>query len=140
MEAKQPVDEEAEIRRRRQRREEILRKSRTSTPMQNLSLQADINAAASTPGGDSSHLTPTPQRTEANTPHSCMIPPPPPSRPLQRSHANRRLTVGGAASPAMSPAAPPEASTPGALDLANDQDLINTHGRLKRGRSIGRRL
>ncbi|CAK7233604.1 U4/U6 small nuclear ribonucleoprotein prp4 [Sporothrix curviconia] len=43
-----PVDEEAEIQRRRQRRQEILQKSRASTPMRALSL------AASTPAGSPS--------------------------------------------------------------------------------------
>jgi hypothetical protein len=65
LEPEKPVDEDAEIERRRKRREEILRKSRASTP----ALQAlQIDAAATTPG--SSVLVGTPRRTEVNTPRS----------------------------------------------------------------------
>ncbi len=45
-EEQQPIDEEAEIQRRRQRREELLRKSRASTPLHLLALQADKTAAS----------------------------------------------------------------------------------------------
>ncbi|CAK7270346.1 U4/U6 small nuclear ribonucleoprotein prp4 [Sporothrix epigloea] len=44
-----PVDEEAEIQRRRQRRQEILQKSRVSTPMRDLSLAASTPAATASP-------------------------------------------------------------------------------------------
>ncbi|CAK7264432.1 U4/U6 small nuclear ribonucleoprotein prp4 [Sporothrix epigloea] len=44
-----PVDEEAEIQRRRQRRQEILQKSRVSTPMRDLSLAASTPTATASP-------------------------------------------------------------------------------------------
>ncbi|CAK7219866.1 U4/U6 small nuclear ribonucleoprotein prp4 [Sporothrix bragantina] len=44
-----PVDEEAEIQRRRQRRQEILQKSRASTPMRALSLAASTPAESGSP-------------------------------------------------------------------------------------------
>lgn len=57
LEAPQPLDEEAEIERRRRRREALLRKSRASTPLLVQAVQANM------------HETPTETPSEVNSPH-----------------------------------------------------------------------
>ncbi|EFX00404.1 serine/threonine-protein kinase [Grosmannia clavigera kw1407] len=63
----EPIDEEAEIRRRRQRREEILKKSRASTPLQAVSIQADKAAAPTAVESNTQVKSP---ETGNNTPRS----------------------------------------------------------------------
>ncbi|KAJ9134086.1 Serine/threonine-protein kinase prp4 [Pleurostoma richardsiae] len=99
-EEQKPIDEEAEIERRRRRREELLRKSRASTPLHLQAVLADRPAS------------PTPDTTQNNTPQKT------PRTPV---------SAATTASPALSASGPQDHLSPGTLDIANDQDLINTH-------------
>lgn len=116
-EAQEPVNVDAEIERRRKRREEILQKSRASTPL----LQAiQVPLPAMSP--KSTHHS-TPRRTEVNTPRSGMT-----THPFDR-RVIADWTDGD--SPSLSASVPQEAMSPAAFDLANDQDLINLHGKTR---------
>lgn len=114
-EERKPLDEEAEIERRRRRREALLRKSRASTPLLVQAVQA--NKSDSKPEA-SSELN-SPQRTP-RTPYSgkCL------------STAAVRYVADGTG--IGSPAGRANASlSPESLDIAEDGDLINTHGETK---------
>ncbi|KAI1768343.1 kinase-like protein [Hypoxylon sp. FL1150] len=97
-----PVDVEAEIERRRRRREELLAKSRGATPMLVQVLQASEKTNASSPSHTRAS---TPMITEGTTPRSNISSPNSPARGLQ------------------------EGMSPAAIDISNDQELINTHGK-----------
>ncbi|KAF7528247.1 hypothetical protein G7054_g10197 [Neopestalotiopsis clavispora] len=94
----EPLDEAAEIERRRRRRDELLSKNRGPTPML---VQALQGAAISSPAHTQQS---TPLVTEGNTPRSVVSSPSSPAPGMQ------------------------EGMSPAALDITNDQDLINTHG------------
>ncbi|KAL7629220.1 U4/U6 small nuclear ribonucleoprotein prp4 [Parahypoxylon ruwenzoriense] len=97
-----PVDIDAEIERRRRRREELLAKSRGATPMLVQALQASEKTNASSPGQTRAS---TPIVTEGNTPGSIVSSPNSPARGLQ------------------------EGMSPAAIEISNDQELINTYGK-----------
>ncbi|KUI68676.1 Serine/threonine-protein kinase prp4 [Cytospora mali] len=94
-----PIDEEAEIERRRRRREALLRKSRASTPLLVQAVQANKHE----PATEASSEFMTPQRTP-------------------------RTPASDAASPA---GRAPGSLSPDALAIADDRQLINTHGEIK---------
>ncbi|KAI1382314.1 kinase-like protein [Hypoxylon crocopeplum] len=98
------IDIEAELERRRRRREELLAKSRGATPMLVQALQASEKTNASSPGHTRGT---TPMTTEGNTPRSAISSPHSPSRGLQ------------------------EGMSPAAIEISNDQELINTHGKFR---------
>ncbi|KAI1470098.1 kinase-like protein [Daldinia caldariorum] len=98
-----PEDIEAELERRRRRREELLAKSRGATPMLVQALQASDKTNASSPGQTRAT---TPMIIDGNTPGSFASSPNSPARGLQEG---------------MSPA----------IEISNDQELINTHGKFK---------
>ncbi|KAI0592894.1 kinase-like domain-containing protein [Biscogniauxia sp. FL1348] len=100
----QPMDVDAEIERRRRRREELLAKSRNATPMLVQALQSSERTTASSPAYTRGS---TPMVTEGNTPKSIVSSPPSPGHHLQ------------------------EGMSPAAIDISNDQDLINIHGELR---------
>ncbi|KAH6646392.1 kinase-like domain-containing protein [Truncatella angustata] len=115
----QPVDEAAEIERRRRRREELLAKSRGPTPMLVQALQASSDKFAST---SPAHIQQsTPSATEANTPMSGKSV----SNLCSCDIANKPQAVSSPASPARGLQ---EGMSPAALDITNDHDLINVHG------------
>ncbi|KAI1330057.1 kinase-like protein [Xylariaceae sp. FL0255] len=99
IEEEQPIDVEAEIERRRRRRQELLAKSRAATPMLVQALQSSEKVNGSSPNPTRKS---TPVLTESNTPQSV----------------------------ASSPRSPglQEGLSPAPIEIANDQDLINTHG------------
>lgn len=107
---------EAEIQRRRRAREEALKRAVGAATPTVQGLQLSEKAIASTPGSTRHG---TPQKTEANTPRSGMVPAYPPSEP--------RANIIDLDSPSKLGTAGQEAMSPGALDIANDQELINTH-------------
>lgn len=110
-----PIDEEAEIERRRRRREALLRKSRASTPLLVQAVQANKNDSQTDAASELSSPQPTPR-----TPMSgeCL------SMPTIRHVANG--TGPG------SPAGRADASlSPESLDISKDGDLANTHGETK---------
>lgn len=94
-----PLNEEAEIERRRRRREALLRKSRASTPLLVQAVQANKLELAT----EASSEAMTPQKTP-------------------------RTPVSDAASPA---GRAPGSLSPDALAIADDRQLINTHGDIK---------
>ncbi|KAK8872952.1 kinase-like domain-containing protein [Apiospora arundinis] len=99
------VDEEEELERRRRRRAELLAKTRGPNPMLVQAVQASEKAAtAASPAHTQSS---TPLATEPNTPRSVVSSPASPGRVMQ------------------------EGMSPAALDIATDQDLINTHGKTR---------
>ncbi|KAK8048992.1 hypothetical protein PG994_010722 [Apiospora phragmitis] len=105
VEAEPVLDEEEELERRRRRRAELLAKARGPNPMLVQAVQASEKAAtAASPAHTQSS---TPLVTEANTPRSVMSSPASPGRAMQ------------------------EGMSPAALDIATDQDLINTHGKTR---------
>ncbi|KAI4596120.1 U4/U6 small nuclear ribonucleoprotein prp4 [Pestalotiopsis sp. 9143b] len=112
----EPLDEAAEIERRRRRREELLSKNRGPAPMLVQALQgATISSPAHTQQS-------TPLATEGNnTPRSGKLMP----ALCVLSRANGFPVVSSPSSPARGLQ---EGMSPAALDIANDQDLINTHG------------
>lgn len=72
LEAPQPLDEEAEIERRRRRREALLRKSRASTPLLVQAVQANMNDPTTTEASsevNSPHRTPRTPRTPGSGKH-----------------------------------------------------------------------
>ncbi|KAI1300277.1 kinase-like domain-containing protein [Xylaria venustula] len=103
LEDEKPVDIDAELERRRRRRQEILAKSRAA-PMLVQALQSSEKTNGLSPIPTRGS---TPMATEANTPQSAVSSP--------RSPA---LQDGLSLAP---------------LDIANDQELINTHGNLRNG-------
>lgn len=116
-----PIDEEAEIERRRRRREALLRKSRASTPLLVQAVQANKNDSQTETASELNSPQPTPR-----TPMSgeCL------SKP-----AVRRITdetgIG-------SPAGRGNASlSPDSLVIAKDGDLANIHGEGKVGEEDG---
>ncbi|KAK9421633.1 putative Kinase-like domain-containing protein [Seiridium unicorne] len=119
----QPIDEAAEIERRKRRREELLAKTRGPAPMLVQALQGAEKAALASPAHTQQS---TPLATEANTPRS--------SRSISGStgpnEANSRVAVSSPSSPTRGMQ---EGMSPAALDITNDQDLINTHGQLRDG-------
>ncbi|KAI0404378.1 kinase-like domain-containing protein [Xylaria palmicola] len=102
-EDEQPVDIEAEIERRRRRRQELVAKSR-ATPMLVQALQSSEKANGLSPTTTRGS---TPMVTEVNTPQSTFSSPHSPG-----------LHEGLSLAP---------------LDIANDDDLINTHGNQRNG-------
>lgn len=110
-----PLDEEAEIERRRRRREALLRKSRASTPLLVQAVQANKHdLTAETPSEAA-----TPQKTP-RTPAS--------GKPESKSTLLQPANKVGAASPA---GRTQGSLSPEALAVANDRELINTHGDVK---------
>ncbi|RWA09298.1 hypothetical protein EKO27_g5826 [Xylaria grammica] len=102
-EDEKPVDIDAEIERRRRRRQELLAKSRV-TPMLVQALQSSEKANGLSPTTTRGS---TPMVTEANTPQS---------------------TISSPRSPGLQ-----EGLSLAPLDIANDQELINTHGNQRNG-------
>lgn len=110
-----PLDEEAEIERRRRRREALLRKSRASTPLLVQAVQANTHELA------------TEASSEAMTPQ--MTPRTPASGKNSRVSTYIHLANGSdVASPA---GRAPGSLSPDALAIADDRQLINTHGEIK---------
>ncbi|KAI0382005.1 kinase-like protein [Hypomontagnella monticulosa] len=103
-EEEKPVDIEAELERRRRRREELLARSRGATPMLVQALQASEKTNVSSP---SQTRASTPMAVDGNTPKSLASSPNSPPRGLQ------------------------EGMSPAAIEISNDQELINTHGKFK---------
>ncbi|KAI0974469.1 kinase-like domain-containing protein [Xylaria arbuscula] len=103
LEDEKPVDIDAEIERRRRRRQELLAKSRAA-PMLVQALQSSEKANGLSPTPTRGS---TPMATEANTPQS---------------------TVSSPRSPALQ-----DGLSLAPLDIASDQELINTHGNLRNG-------
>ncbi|KAI2629614.1 kinase-like protein [Hypoxylon sp. NC1633] len=99
-----PIDIEAELERRRRRREELLAKSRGATPMLVQALQSSEKTSVSSPGQTRAS---TPGAIEGTTPRSIISSPRSPSRGLQ------------------------EGMSPAPIEISNDQELINTHGKLR---------
>lgn len=115
LEAPQSLDEEAEIERRRRRREALLRKSRASTPLLVQAVQANMHdpTTETPPEVDSPHRTP---RTPGSGKH-CRL-----------THVEHNANWSDVASPA---GRGHGSESPEALDITNDRDLINTHGEVK---------
>ncbi|KAI1496118.1 kinase-like domain-containing protein [Biscogniauxia marginata] len=103
-EEEKPVDIDAEIERRRRRREELLAKSRNATPMLVQALQSSEKTNVSSPAYTRGS---TPMVTEGNTPRSIVSSPRSPGHNLQ------------------------EGMSPAAIDISNDQELINIHGKAR---------
>ncbi|KAI1143387.1 kinase-like protein [Hypoxylon sp. FL0543] len=103
-EDEQDVDIEAELERRRRRREELLAKSRGATPMLVQALQASEKTNGSSTGSHTRATTP--MAAEGNTPRS-FASPNSPAHGLQ------------------------EGMSPAVIEISNDQELINTHGKAK---------
>ncbi|KAI0101608.1 kinase-like domain-containing protein [Nemania sp. FL0031] len=103
-EEEKPVDVEAEIERRRRRRQELLAKSKAAPTMLVQALQSSEKANGLSPTTTRGS---TPMITEVNTPQSTFSSPRSPG-----VHEGLGLV---------------------ALDIANDQELINTHGNLREG-------
>ncbi|KAI0842214.1 kinase-like protein [Hypoxylon sp. FL0890] len=104
-EEEQAVDIEAELERRRRRREELLAKSRGATPMLVQALQASEKTNGSSTGSHTRATTP--MAVEGHTPRSFASSPNSPARGLQ------------------------EGMSPAAIEISNDQELINIHGKTK---------
>ncbi|KAI1107872.1 kinase-like protein [Jackrogersella minutella] len=100
-----PVDIEAELERRRRRREELLAKSRGATPMLVQALQASEKTNGYSTGSQTRATTP--MATDGNTPKSRASSPNSPARGLQ------------------------EGMSPAVIEISNDQELINLHGKFK---------
>ncbi|KAI1435296.1 kinase-like protein [Xylaria sp. CBS 124048] len=98
-----PVDIEAEIERRRRRRQELLTRSRAATPLLVHALQPDKGNGTSPTPTQGS----TPMAADENTPRSSCSSP---------------------RSPALQ-----EGLSPAPFDIANDQELINIHGKSRTG-------
>lgn len=128
VEEEQPIDEDAEIERRRRRREEILARSRQETPLLVQALQPKAISAVSSPG----HIQDsTSRRTEANTPREGT---PDIGRLLGVVEAaDRRATE----SPALSTTGPQDGDSPHAIEISNDQELINLHGNARSSEEDG---
>ncbi|KAI1083100.1 kinase-like protein [Whalleya microplaca] len=103
-EEEKPVDIDAELERRRRRREELLAKSRGATPMLVQALQASEKPNGPSPAQTRAS---TPIATEGHTPRSAISSPRSPARGLQ------------------------EGMSPAVINISNDQDLINIHGKLR---------
>lgn len=114
-EAPKPLDEEAEIERRRRRREALLRKSRASTPLLIQAVQANMN--------DTTADAPSDVNSPQKTPRT-------PASGERHNSESREPSANGL--DMASPAGRNQASmSPEALDITNDHDLINTHGETK---------
>lgn len=112
----EPLDEAAEIERRRRRREELLSKNRGPAPMlvqalQGATISSPAHTQQSTPLATDGNNTP---RSGKTMPALCIL-----------GGANGFTVVSSPSSPARGMQ---EGMSPAALDIANDQDLINTHG------------
>ncbi|KAK7924766.1 serine threonine-protein kinase prp4 protein [Apiospora marii] len=105
IQAEPVLDEEEELERRRRRRAELLAKTSGPSPMLLQAVQASEKAAAAASPAHTQASTPL--VTEPNTPRSVMSSPASPGRAMQ------------------------EGMSPAALDIATDQDLINTHGKTR---------
>lgn len=110
-----PLDEEAEIERRRRRREALLRKSRASTPLLVQAVQANKH--------DHTVETPSEAATPQKTPRT-----PASGKPEPKIKLLQPANKVGAASPA---GRTQGSMSPEALAVANDRELINTHGDVK---------
>lgn len=110
-----PLDEEAEIERRRRRREALLRKSRASTPLLVQAVQANKH--------DHTVETPSEAATPQKTPRT-----PASGKPEPKTALLQPANKVGAASPA---GRTQGSLSPEALAVANDRELINTHGDVK---------
>lgn len=121
LEGSKPLDEDAEIERRRRRREALLRKSRASTPLLVQAVQANKNDSKTEASSEMN----SPQRTP-RTPTSCEC---------RATSAEKRFTDQ---SDVDSPAGRAQASmSPESLDIVNDGDLINVHGETKASEEDG---
>ncbi|KAK7969664.1 hypothetical protein PG996_001895 [Apiospora saccharicola] len=105
VQAEPVLDEEEELERRRRRRAELLAKTSGPNPMLVQAVQASEKAAAAASPAHTQSSTPL--VTEPNTPRSVVSSPASPGRAMQ------------------------EGMSPAALDIATDQDLINTHGKTR---------
>lgn len=121
LEEPKPLDEDAEIERRRRRREALLRKSRASTPLLVQAVQANKNDSK------------TEATSEMNSPQR--TPRTPASGECYNISTARHLTdwsgmdsPGGRAQASMSPES---------LDIVTDGDLINVHGETKASEEDG---
>lgn len=121
-----PIDEEAEIERRRKRREEIRAKSSSATPMLLHAVGASEKARAASPV--STHTdTPQESQTESHTPRT------------PRSGTIHRLDFCEARADLIAPidlASPRspgsnDVPSPGGMDLLTEKNLMNTHGNSK---------
>jgi serine/threonine-protein kinase PRP4 len=109
-----PLDEDAEIERRRRRREALLRKSRASTPLLVQAVQANKH--------DHAVETPSEAATPQKTPRT-----PASGKPKTTTTWLQPANNIGAASPGRTVGS----MSPEALTVANDRELINTHGDVK---------
>lgn len=112
----EPVDEDAEIERRRKRREAILAKSAPTTPLLVHALHgADKSRGASPAQSPQSNAT---QGEDVPTPQSG-------AAPTDKGNSANTSDVA-------SPASNPDSEDPslGGMAIVNDQDLINTHGKV----------
>ncbi|KAL0936239.1 serine threonine-protein kinase prp4 [Colletotrichum truncatum] len=101
------IDEEAEIERRRRRRDELLAKSSSATPLLVHALHAADKSAVSSPARQSTPA------GDVDTPVSGK------QLVTHLSASTKGLEIG---SPAQ------DGSSPGAIDVLNEKDLMNTHG------------
>lgn len=111
----QPRDEEAEIERRRKRREAILAKSSSATPLLVHAVHASDKSVRASP-------VESPQRGATQRDEST-----PQSGKGAPVHKESRANSSDVASPASN--GDPEDQHMGGMAIANDQDLINTHGK-----------
>jgi serine/threonine-protein kinase PRP4 len=112
---------EAEILRRRRAREEAFKRAVGAATPTVQGLQLSEKATASTPASTRHG---TPLRVEANTPRSGKV------QSLSQS-PRLQTNIIDLNSPAASVSAGQEAMSPASLDIANDQELINTHWKTK---------
>ncbi|KXH65438.1 hypothetical protein CSAL01_08827 [Colletotrichum salicis] len=101
------IDEEAEIERRRRRRDELLAKSSSATPLLVHALHAAERSAIPSPAQENTPV------TDIGTPGT------------GKNFASQTLTYAKS-SDIVSPAR--DGSSPGAIDIVNESDLMNTHG------------
>lgn len=119
----EPIDEEAEIERRRKRREEILAKSSSATPLLLHAVGAVDKARASSPA---SSFPSTPLRLQSEvesprTPRSGKLP----ATSCMKAHTNG-IDVASPHSPHSG-----DEPFPGGFSLLDDQELMNSHGKVK---------
>lgn len=122
VQAEPVLDEEEELERRRRRRAELLAKTSGPNPMLVQAVQASEKAAAAASPAHTQSSTPL--VTEPNTPRSGKTE----SVPKQRLPTDWPTVMSSPASPGR---AMQEGMSPAALDIATDQDLINTHGKTR---------
>ncbi|KZL65576.1 cmgc dyrk prp4 protein kinase [Colletotrichum incanum] len=102
------IDEEAEIERRRRRRDELLSKSSSATPLLVHALHAADKPAVFSPAREG-----TPGAGDIGTPGT---------------GKNPSCSFLGPAKPSDFGSPAQEGSSPGAIDIVNESDLMNTHG------------